>query len=199
MVAVSVLIVLGGGAYALRNVHRVPEAEVEQTDVSDVFAPEDDREMSPSEEGSAPIHAPEISEPSKMVTLTPTEEQTPVPATSPVVPPSSVAVRERSGVFVGSAGHDVQGEAAIYTKDGNHALRFEDFSVVPGPDYFVYLSKDDVSKVGFDPSRAVSLGKIKASEGEQTYTVPENFSEYSHVVIWCRLFSVLIAEANLVR
>lgn len=172
---------------AVRNVLDVPVETVDQSRAVDIFYESPEVSGGSSEdvidkEGSEPISLPEgvLGENGGVIKLTP-------------VTPQAVL----SGRFVGLEGHQVSGKAVVYSSAEGDALRFEDFSVEPGPDYFVYLSKDEVSKTGFDAKRAVSLGEIKSNEGEQTYVIPEKYSDYSHVVIWCRLFSVLIAEAPL--
>ncbi len=172
---------------AVRNVLDVPTETIDQSEAVDIFRESSDVTSTPSEdeinkEGSEPISLPEgiLEGNGEVIELTPATPQAIL-----------------SGGFVGLEGHQVSGKAVVYGSAEGNALRFEDFSVAPGPDYFVYLSKDEVSSTGFDPKRAVSLGEIKSSEGEQTYTIPEKFADYTHVVIWCRLFSVLIAEAPL--
>jgi hypothetical protein len=57
----------------------------------------------------------------------------------------------------------------------------------------VYLATDDKA------SEFVSLGKLKANNGNQNYDIPENtdLEKYSKVLIWCKAFGVLFGNADL--
>ena len=81
------------------------------------------------------------------------------------------------------------------TSDGP-ILRLEEFTVTNGPDLYVYLSQNmNIEEDGL--GEYVSLAKLKASSGNQNYSLPQNFEEYNTVVIWCQAFGVLFSYANL--
>ena len=94
--------------------------------------------------------------------------------------------------------HYGKGSVAVYRQ----LLRLEsDFEVGPGPKFHVYL----VPETNVTPStpvaqtKFVDLGRLKAFKGSQNYAVPAgvNPADYSHVVIWCEQFGVLISPARL--
>jgi len=77
--------------------------------------------------------------------------------------------------------------------DGNEVLRLEDFKSTNGPDLYVYLSVDKKA------SDFISLGKLKANQGNQNYQIPSevDLDEYSQVLIWCKTFGVLFGSAEI--
>ena len=100
------------------------------------------------------------------------------------------------GTFVGvdDGIHDAQGTVRTIPLDhGNNVLRLENFKATNGPDLYVYLATDDKA------SEFVSLGKLKANNGNQNYDIPENtdLEKYSKVLIWCKAFGVLFGNADL--
>src|SRR5918999_832057 len=87
----------------------------------------------------------------------------------------------RTGSFVGAG-------------DGIHnAERLENLRVTNGPDLYVYLATDKSA------SDFVSLGKLKANNGNQNYNIPSeiDLTKYDTILIWCRPFSVLFGSAEL--
>jgi hypothetical protein len=58
---------------------------------------------------------------------------------------------------------------------------------------YVYLAADK------SVSDSVSLGKLKANNGNQNYNIPSqtDLTKYNTVLIWCRPFSVLFGSAEL--
>jgi Electron transfer DM13 len=85
--------------------------------------------------------------------------------------------------------------AIIEVAPGTHVLRFEDFSVLNGPDLHVYLSPDPSGyAVG-----AVDLGKLKATDGAFNYDLPAgtDLATVRSIVIWCQPFEVQFAHAEL--
>jgi hypothetical protein len=69
----------------------------------------------------------------------------------------------------------------------------ENLQVTNGPDLYVYLAADK------SVSDFVSLGKLKANNGNQNYKIPSqtDLTKYDTVLIWCRPFSVLFGSAEL--
>jgi hypothetical protein len=105
------------------------------------------------------------------------------------------------GNFVGAGDgiHNAEGVSKVVAiNDGqieHRILRLENFKSTNGPDLYVYLSKDARS-IG---DGYVDLGRLKGNVGNQNYHIPDdvNLDEYSHVLIWCKQFSVLFGHANL--
>lgn len=103
----------------------------------------------------------------------------------------------RRGTFVGVGDgiHNAEGIAkVVQVRDGNNILRLENLHVTNGPDLYVYLATDKSA------SDFVSLGKLKANNGNQNYEIPSetDLTKYGTALIWCRLFSVLFGSAELV-
>jgi hypothetical protein len=103
----------------------------------------------------------------------------------------------RTGTFVGVGDgiHNAEGLAkVVQLQDGNNILRLENLHVTNGPDLYVYLATDKSA------SDFVSLGKLKANNGNQNYEIPSeiDLTKYGTALIWCRPFSVLFGIAELV-
>ena len=101
-----------------------------------------------------------------------------------------------SGRFVGAGDgiHDASGTARILPlDDGSRVLRLEDFNATNGPDLYVYLATDGSA------SDHVSLGRLKASAGNQNYGIPGGVDLETHdtVLVWCKAFGVLFGSAQL--
>lgn len=108
---------------------------------------------------------------------------------------SRVAV-SLSGSFVGVGDgiHDAKGIVLVVPlENSQQILRLEDFSSTNGPDLYVYLASDASA------SDYVSLGRLKANNGNQNYDIPEgtDLAKYDTVLIWCKQFSVLFGSAEL--
>lgn len=108
---------------------------------------------------------------------------------------SRVAV-SLSGSFVGVGDgiHDAKGNALVVPlENSQQILRLEDFSSTNGPDLYVYLASD-TGALDY-----VSLGRLKANNGNQNYDIPEgtDLAKYDTVLIWCKQFSVLFGSAEL--
>ena len=72
--------------------------------------------------------------------------------------------------------------------------------LAPGPDYFVYLTKDLVEHEDeFEPvkAEAMRIGPVKSFDGF-LLDIPEgvNVEEYSAIVIWCETFGEFITAAK---
>jgi Electron transfer DM13 len=80
--------------------------------------------------------------------------------------------------------------------DGSLRLSLEDFSVLNGPDLFVYVSSDPNGWT----ENAVNLGELKATDGSFSYEIPPELgaADIASAVVWCRAFGVLFASAPLV-
>jgi hypothetical protein len=97
-------------------------------------------------------------------------------------------------VGVGDGIHDAQGIAkTVPLEDGSKVLRLEDFKATNGPDLYVYLATDTRA------SEFVSLGELKANNGNQNYEIPDgtDLEKYNKALIWCKTFGVLFGNADL--
>lgn len=137
-------------------------------------------------------------------------------ATTPAAGAASGA-GSRATVAAGGAGAPValgQGEFAdadpvhkgrglarlLRAADGMTVLRFERFSVTNGPDLRVILSTDPAGgRASAAAADALDLGKLKATDGDQNYTVPAgaDLARYRSVIIYCKPFSIVFAVARL--
>ena len=97
------------------------------------------------------------------------------------------------GEFRGLAGHHGEGNAKIFSANGESFLRFERFTVTNGPDLFVYIAQDG------DVHNGILLQRLKGSTGDQNYILPEDIDieVYNTAVVYCKLFGVYFAEAKL--
>ena len=107
----------------------------------------------------------------------------------------------RSGQFHDVA-HEGSGTASVVRlADGKYVLRLEEFSVLNGPDLYVYLSAlpDSTDSGPVLQSKYLSVAKLKGNKGNQTYELPADFdpATYNSVVIWCQQFRVNFATAPL--
>ena len=89
--------------------------------------------------------------------------------------------------------HPAKGFVRIVKDASDTYIRYEEFKTINGPDIYVYLSNDIEAK------DFVSLGKVKATEGNVNYKVPEgvNVKDYKYVIIWCEAFNVLFNYADI--
>jgi hypothetical protein len=103
-------------------------------------------------------------------------------------------LRTGSFVGVGDGIHNAEGMVKVIPlNNGNNILRLENLRATNGPDLYVYLATDKTN------SDSISLGKLKANNGNQNYNVPSgtDLAKYDTVLIWCRPFSVLFGSAKL--
>lgn len=115
------------------------------------------------------------------------------------VPPMSDAEKVQSeqqvvsASVIGTTGHPASGTVRVIETDGKNYIRYENFKTINGPDLYVYLAKD------LDAKDFVSLGTLRATEGNVNYEIPEsvNLADYQYVMTWCRQFSALFNYADI--
>lgn len=116
---------------------------------------------------------------------------------APVAAAGATTTTLLEGEFEGADDfHFGRGRAAlIEVAPETYVLRLEDFSVLNGPDLFVYLSPDPDGWT----EDAINLGALRSTDGTFSYDVPEGVDpgEIGSAIIWCRAFSVLFATAAL--
>ncbi|HEX7276673.1 MAG TPA: DM13 domain-containing protein [Acidimicrobiales bacterium] len=141
--------------------------------------------------------------PVEVATAAPAAPVAPAPAApaaaAPAAPTTTVAtgpVLLSTGELAG-IGHRASGTAAIYRLvDGSHIVRLEGIDIQNGPDYFVHLVP------GVDresPADSHDLGALKGNKGDQNYPIPSEVDVASGqftVLVWCRAFSVPVANAT---
>ncbi|MEK7564414.1 MAG: DM13 domain-containing protein [Patescibacteria group bacterium] len=102
-------------------------------------------------------------------------------------------VEIKSAQIVGTGGHEASGSIRIVSDGTDTYVRYENFKTINGPDIYVYLSKD------LDAKEYISLGKVKATEGNINYKIPTsaNIKDYKYVMVWCKAFGVLFNYADI--
>lgn len=110
----------------------------------------------------------------------------------PDAPKETMEVSERVSI-VDTPAHPAEGFVRVVRTEEGSYIRYEDLKTINGPDIFVYLAKD------LDAKEFVSLGRVKSTEGNSNYPIPEgvNVEEYRYVLIWCKAFSVLFNSADI--
>lgn len=120
----------------------------------------------------------------------------PAPSAETTVPAPSGPVELGAAQFVG-IDHEAAGTARlIQLEDGSLVVRFEQFSVEPGPDYDVYV----IPGANMTQPGGTLLGGLKGTSGDQNYEVPagalQAVDQPVTVLIWCTVFTVPIANAT---
>jgi Electron transfer DM13 len=96
-----------------------------------------------------------------------------------------------------------EGSVVIYqAADGSYLIRFEDFTITPGPDLRVVLSvvqnpqdANDVQAGDLD----YELGALRGVSGNQNYSAPPEFDlrQYRSIVIYSPSLELIYASGNL--
>ena len=109
------------------------------------------------------------------------------------LPTSAQTDTAPAAVVTGTTGHPASGTVRIVKSNGASFVRYENFKTINGPDIYVYLAKDR------DAKEFVSLGQVKATEGNVNYEIPTgtDLSKYHYVLTWCKQFGVLFNYADL--
>lgn len=128
----------------------------------------------------------------------PPSNAAPPPLATSAAPSVSVVAE---GVFV-SQEHKTTGTAkVVQLTDGSRVLRLEGFSTSDGPDVHVWLTDRDAGGDWhkYDKGTFVPLGKLKATDGNQNYSIPGDaqVAGLRSVVIWCERFAVAFGSAPL--
>ena len=115
----------------------------------------------------------------------------PLPSEVPAAGPVRISTGAVRGI-----GHDGSGTISVLrSPDGSRVVRFEDFDIEGTPDPRVYLVQgNDVRSPG-----GVELGRLQGNRGQLfDYTVPTSTAVGPGwtVLVWCRSFSVPIANAT---
>ncbi|MEM8909632.1 MAG: DM13 domain-containing protein [Bacteroidota bacterium] len=101
-----------------------------------------------------------------------------------------------SGTFTGLSGYSVSGSVTrTQDEDGNVVIQLEeDFSTQSGPGLYLYLGQS-----GTSGANSVSIDKLQARSGTQTYVIPSNINanDFDFVLIFCQPFNVVFGSAEL--
>lgn len=98
-----------------------------------------------------------------------------------------------------SLAHETTGVAqVIEVEGGRHVLTLTSFETDNGPDLRVYLSSGEAAQ-GSPGDAFEDLGGLKGNVGDQQYEIPRgaDLDRLTHVLIWCRAFSVGFGVAPL--
>lgn len=95
--------------------------------------------------------------------------------------------------IMGTTGHPASGSVRLIEGEEKAYVRYENLKTINGPDLYVYLAND------LDAKDFVSLGKLKATEGNVNYEVPQGVDvhAYRYVMTWCKQFGVLFNYADI--
>lgn len=113
-----------------------------------------------------------------------------------VAPPQN-ATSSKMGTFVGYA-HALSGKSLLYTDATNsRTLRLEEFTMTPGPDVFVFLSKSN----NYSKANVISLVKLNDGYNKSSLNIAVDpsidLSTHKFVLVYCVQFSSLFGYAEL--
>ncbi|MBI2774131.1 MAG: DM13 domain-containing protein [Chloroflexi bacterium] len=113
------------------------------------------------------------------------------------VPEPQVAILAKGELQFVDNLHNGKGPVTLVRVGEQRVLRFQDVSITNAPDVHVYLSRETGGK--WSEATSLYLGPLKATNGSFNYDIPANadLSLYKSVVVWCRVFTVLITWADL--
>lgn len=119
-------------------------------------------------------------------------------------PGGAPAAALRRGSFTnGDSFHKGEGTATIYRTGEGLVLRFDPFKVTNGPNLYVYLSGHPMPRTTpqlHAGGGAVEVTRLKGNIGAQNYSLPSGLdvSTIKSVVIYCKMFSVIVSTAEMV-
>ena len=105
--------------------------------------------------------------------------------------------QESAGIFTSFA-HSLDGSARLYgEKDGQRVLRLENFTMTPGPDVYVYLSKSN----NYSRANVLEVAMLKNGYSKSninfTFASGSYTPEHKYVLVYCVQFSSLFGYAEL--
>ena len=207
----AIVIIVGAGAYYLvsplffsTEVNEPLPTSVVQSESFQKFAAMNEEEkmqaakqMSPQERDEIMSAAAKVNDSlDESMDQTLSQQQQPQPQNNTTSTTSTRQSTLRTGSFVGVGDgiHNAEGIAKVIPlQDRSNTLRLENLHVTNGPDLYVYIATDKSA------SDFVSLGRLKANNGNQNYDIPSeiDLTKYDTILIWCRPFSVLFGSAEL--
>jgi hypothetical protein len=207
----AIVIIVGAGAYYLvsplffsTEVNEPLPTSVVESESFQKFAAMNEEEkmqaakqMSPQERDEIMSAATKVNDSlDESMDQTLSQQQQPQPQNNTTSRTSTKQSTLRTGSFVGVGDgiHNAEGIAKVIPQqDRSNTLRLENLHVTNGPDLYVYIATDKSA------SDFVSLGRLKANNGNQNYDIPSetDLTKYDTILIWCRPFSVLFGSAEL--
>ena len=207
----ALVITVGAGAYYLisplffsTEVNEPLPTSVVQSESFQKFAAMNEEEkmqaakqMSPQERDEIMSAAAKVNDSlDEFMDQTLSQQQQPQPQNNTTSTTSTRQSTLRTGSFVGVGDgiHNAEGTAKVIPlQDRSNTLRLENLHVTNGPDLYVYIATDKSA------SDYVSLGRLKANNGNQNYDIPSeiDLTKYDTILIWCRPFSVIFGSAEL--
>jgi hypothetical protein len=207
----AIVIIVGAGAYYLvsplffsTEVNEPLPTSVVESESFQKFAAMNEEEkmqaakqMSPQERDEIMSAAAKVNDSlDESMDQTLSQQQQPQPQNNTTSRTSTKQSTLRTGSFVGVGDgiHNAEGIAKVIPQqDRSNTLRLENLHVTNGPDLYVYIATDKSA------SDFVSLGRLKANNGNQNYDIPSetDLTKYDTILIWCRPFSVLFGSAEL--
>jgi hypothetical protein len=207
----AIVIIVGAGAYYLvsplffsTEVNEPLPTSVVESESFQKFAAMNEEEkmqaakqMSPQERDEIMSAATKVNDSlDESMDQTLSQQQQPQPQNNTTSTTSTRQSTLRTGSFVGVGDgiHNAEGIAKVIPQqDRSNTLRLENLHVTNGPDLYVYIATDKSA------SDFVSLGRLKANNGNQNYDIPSetDLTKYDTILIWCRPFSVLFGSAEL--
>ena len=209
IISAIVIIVVGAGAYYLASPlfistevnEPIPTGAVQSEPFQRFIAMDEEEKMQTAKQMSSQERDEIMSAATKVnnsidepMDQVPEQQQPQPQNTTSTTNTEQNILRTGSFVGVGDGIHNAEGIAKVVPlQDGSNILRLENLHVTNGPDLYVYLATDKTA------SDFVSLGKLKANNGNQNYDIPSetDLTRYDTVLIWCRPFSVLFGSAEL--
>lgn len=127
-----------------------------------------------------------------------TEGEGPLPAVDPnaqeQAPTDATLVGQ--GAFESYA-HSLGGKAILYQREGTHVVRLENFTMTPGPDVYVFLSKTN----NYSKANAVEVVRLKEGYNMSAINLEFNSAligtEHRFVLIYCVQYNSLFGYAEL--
>lgn len=120
----------------------------------------------------------------------------PTSAAQPTTTASAAPVLIGEGLIAG-IDHQAGGTARlIRNADGTYVVRFENFSVEPGPSYVLHLVPGADAQT---PQRGINLGAFNTTQGAVNVAVPGQpvIDGPVTVLIWCDVYAVPVANATI--
>lgn len=100
-------------------------------------------------------------------------------------------------------GHGASGDIRVFEMEDEIILEFQsNFVVIPGPDLYVYISRDQTfgpkSRNGADLNKMKLISALASADGTQMYKISKSdWENYGHsVVIWCKAYGYLFSHAT---
>ncbi|MBW0144551.1 DM13 domain-containing protein [Sphingomicrobium clamense] len=128
----------------------------------------------------------------------------PILTAEPAPPTEILAQQAEAANYSAELTRDLRGSDALHWGEGTISLTSETIShqgkLAPGPDYYVYLTREFVEhEDAFEPIKdsAVRVGMVRSFDGF-ILDLPEgiDLEDYTSVVIWCESFGEFITAAR---